>query len=78
MAHPLVFRYISYYTTLAEHAIHRVRRCPAFNQAGTYLFLSVQLDTCQSVSDVLNGWPHDHGPTNVGAMVKKHTFFTQI
>ena len=22
------------------------------------------------VSHVLNGWPHDHGPTNVGAMVK--------
>ena len=22
------------------------------------------------LSDVLNGWPHDHGPTNVGAMVK--------
>ena len=23
------------------------------------------------LSDVLNGWPHDHGPTNAGAMVKK-------
>ena len=23
------------------------------------------------MNDVLNGWPHDHGPTNVGAMVKK-------
>ena len=50
---PIVFRYVSYYTTLAEHAVLR----------------SVQLDT-ESVSDVLNGWPHDHGPTNVGAMVK--------
>ena len=23
------------------------------------------------VSDVVNGWPHDHGPTNVGAMIKR-------
>ena len=29
----------------------------------------------QSVSDVLNGWPHDHGPTNVGAMVKSTTYW---
>ena len=24
----------------------------------------------ESVSDPPIGWPHDHGPTNVGAMVK--------
>ena len=24
----------------------------------------------QSVNDVLNGWPHDHGPTKVGVIVK--------
>ena len=42
MAHPLVFRYISYSTTLAEYAIHRLRQCPAFGWAGTCLFLSVQ------------------------------------
>ena len=26
----------------------------------------------EMVNDVLNGWPHDHGPTNVGAMIKTH------
>ena len=41
MAHPVVFRYIS---TLAEHAVHRLRRCPAIGRAGTCFFLSVQLD----------------------------------
>ena len=66
MAHPVVFRYLSYFTTLAEHAVHCLRRCPAFGRAGTCLFLSVQLD----VSHLATGWPHDHGPTNVGAMVK--------
>ena len=25
MAHPVVFRYVSYSTTLAEHAVHRLR-----------------------------------------------------
>ena len=30
MAHPVVFRYLSYSTTLAEHAVHRLRRCTAF------------------------------------------------
>ena len=23
----------------------------------------------ETISHPLNGWPHDHGPTNVGAMV---------
>ena len=41
MAHPVVFRYISYSTTLAEHDVHRLRRCPAFGRAKTCLFLSV-------------------------------------
>ena len=54
MAHPVVFGYPSYSTTLSEHAVHRLR----------------QLDG-QSVSDPLTGWPHDRGPTNVRAMVKK-------
>ena len=49
MAHPVVFRYLSYSTTLAEHAVHRLRRCPAFGQAGTCFFLSVQWNN-QSVS----------------------------
>ena len=39
MAHPMVFRYLSYSTTLKEHAVHRLRRCPAFRLG---LFLSVQ------------------------------------
>ena len=66
MAHPVMFRHISYTTTLAEHAVHRLRQSPAFGRAGTCLFLSVQLDD-QSPT---NGWRKDNGPTNVGAMVK--------
>ena len=42
MAHPVVFGYLSYSTTLAEHAVHRLRRCTAFGWAGTCLFSSVQ------------------------------------
>ena len=42
MAHPVVFRYLSYSTTFAEHAVHRLRQCPAFGRAGTCLFSSVQ------------------------------------
>ena len=38
---PIVFRYLSYSTTLAEHAIHRLLQCPAFGRARTCLFLSV-------------------------------------
>ena len=41
MAHPVVFIYLSYSTSLAEHAIHRLGWCPAFGRAGTCLFLSV-------------------------------------
>ena len=70
MAHPIMFRYLSYSTTLAKHAVHRLRQCPAFGRAGTCLFLSVQLDG-ESVSDILNVWTHDHGPTNVRAMLKR-------
>ena len=44
MSHPVVLRYISYSTMLAEHAVHRLQQCPAFGWAGTCLFLSVQLD----------------------------------
>ena len=43
MANPVVFKYLSYSTTLAEHAVHRLRRCPAFVRARTCLFLSVNL-----------------------------------
>ena len=43
MAHPVVFIYLSYSTTLAEHAVHCFRWCPAFGQAGTCLFLSVKI-----------------------------------
>ena len=42
MAHPVVFRYVSYSTTLAEHAVHRLRQCPDYGRAGTCLFSSVQ------------------------------------
>ena len=41
-------------------------RCPAFGWAGPCLFSSVQIE----VGHLPTGWPHDHGPTNVGAMVK--------
>ena len=44
MAHPVVFRYISYSTTFAEHSVHCLRRCLAFGWAGTCLFLSLQLE----------------------------------
>ena len=30
---------------IAEHAVHRLWWCPAFGQAGTYLFLSVTLNS---------------------------------
>ena len=57
MAHPVVFRYLSYSTTIAEHAVRRLRRGPAFGRAGICLFLSVQLD----VTGSLLGWHQDHG-----------------
>ena len=40
MAHPVVFRYLSYSTTLAEHEVHRLRLCLAFCRAGICFFLS--------------------------------------
>ena len=48
MAPPVVFRNLSYSTTLAELAIIRLWRCPAFGRAGTCLFLSVQSKVTQS------------------------------
>ena len=39
----------SYSTRLAEHDVHRLRRCPAFGQAMTGFFLSVQLDAHESL-----------------------------
>ena len=69
MAHPVMFRYLSYSTALAEHAVHRLRQCPAFGQAGARLFLSV----CEMTPDLL-GWPHDHGPTN-GPWVHKQKIY---
>ena len=65
MANPIVFRYLSYSTTFAENAVHCLRRCPAFGQAWTCLFSSVQLDG-ESASDLPTGWPHDHGSTTSG------------
>ena len=35
MPHPVVFKYLSYSTTLSEHAAYRRRRCTAFGRAGT-------------------------------------------
>ena len=34
MDHPLVLRYLSYSTTLAEHVIHLQRQCPALAGLG--------------------------------------------
>ena len=39
-----LFKYLSYSTTLSEHAPHRRLQCPAFGRAGTCLFSSVQRD----------------------------------
>ena len=41
MTNPVVFLYLSYSPTFAEHGVHRLRRCPAFGWAATCLFLSV-------------------------------------
>ena len=61
MAHPVVFRYLSYSTMFAEHDNH---------QPGWDMFVLVcSLDAPYHP----NGWPHDHGPTNVEAIVKKTT-----
>ena len=68
IAHPVVLRYCSYSTTLAEHTVHGLQRCLAFVRAGTCLFLSVNMKWLPS--HVLTGWRDDHGPTNVRAMVK--------
>ena len=69
MAHPLGFRYLSYSTTLAEHAVHRLRQCRP--SAGLGHVCSRLFN--EMMSDLPTGWPHDHGPTNVGAMVKNYT-----
>ena len=68
IAHPVVFRYPSYSPMFGEHAIHCLRRCPAFGRAETCLFLSVQ-------------WNHQWATlqqgghmTNIGAMVKTWEF----
>ena len=67
IAHSIVFRHLSYSTMLAEHAVHRLRQCPAFGPPG---------HVCSCLfSQILayhhpNGWAHDHDPTNVRAMVK--------
>ena len=42
MAHSVVFRYLSYSTTIAEHAVHRLRQCMAFDRAVKCLFSSVK------------------------------------
>ena len=53
MAHLVVSRYLSFYTSVADHGMH-ICSC---------LFSEM------SMSDGLKRWRHDHGPTNVGAMV---------
>ena len=63
-----MFRYLSYSTIFAEHAVHHLWWCPSFCRAGTCLFLSGNLK--RSVSYVWNGWRDDHSPTNIGVMVK--------
>ena len=60
MAHPVVFRYLAYPTMLAEHAVHRLRRLGLL-EWDMYVQFKGYLPT---------EWPHDHGPTNVRAMVK--------
>ena len=55
MGLPVVCWYLSYSTTLAEHAVHRLRWCPAFGRAGTCLFLSVQWNMSEWVSANLSG-----------------------
>ena len=37
---------------------------------GWDMFVLVCSVRCDSVSDPPTEWPHDHGPTNVAAMVK--------
>ena len=59
MAHPVGLRYISYFTTLAEHAVHRLLR-PCWD--GFVLACSVRW----SVSHPPTGWPHDHGRLTSG------------
>ena len=50
MAHPVVFRYISYFTKLAEHAVHRLRRCPGWD-----MFVLVCSVRGQSVTPLMGG-----------------------
>ncbi len=57
MAHPIVFRYLSYSTTLAEHAVHRLQRCLAFDQVGTCFFLSVSQSRSNRVAT--RPWPDE-------------------
>ena len=66
MAHTLVFRYLSYSTTLAEHAV--IAYGGAWPSAGLGHVCSRLFS--EMVTDPLNEWPHDHGATNVWAMVK--------
>ena len=69
MAHPVVFIDLSYSsTTLAEHAVHRPM-VPGL-WPGWDMFVLVCSVRCALVSHLPTGWPHDHGPTNVRAMVK--------
>ena len=64
MAHPVVFRYLSYSTTFAEHDVHCLWQCQAFGRARTCLFLSV----CEILGYPPNGWPHGHGLPTARAM----------
>ena len=70
MAHPVVFTYLSYSTTFAEHAF--VAYVSAQPSAGLGHVCSRLFNV--SISHVPNEWPHDHGRINVGAMVKKKKY----
>ena len=68
MANPVVFRYLSYSTTLAEYGFHWFIAVPGLRPAWDMFVLVCSVNLL--LSDPPTGWPHDHGPTNVGAMVK--------
>ena len=75
LAHPVVFRCLSYSTTLAEHAVHRLA-VVGLPRAGTCLFSAVQSDD-QLVSHPPKGWPHDQGLTNLGPW-EKHPVYSSL
>ena len=68
MAHPMVFRYLSYFTTFAERVVNRQRQCPAFDMF--VLVCSVKWLASESPSNRVQccnntrinaGWPANVG-----------------